>query len=158
MTGKKIPGLWEEAGADRKVCALMVGEHGQEERLPHIDPAVDLIAASELNYTACRREIQCFHDKYPLFEKQQKISESDLKGLAAETLMMLFVSQEIDPLNFSELGNLLNQALRMQDDGSAPYLLYAGQRSLQALEVPIRTQIRLHNIMEIASGGIKRVV
>lgn len=64
--------------------------------------------------------------------------------------------QEIDPLSFFELGNLLNQILRMQDDGSALFLLRAGQRLLQVLELPIRTQIRLRNIMEVTFDGMER--
>lgn len=42
----------------------------------------------------------------------------------------------------------------MRDDGSASFLLYAGQRSLQALEVPICTQIRLRNIVEMTFDGM----
>lgn len=48
MTRKKLPGLWAEVGVDGKICVLMVGEGEREERLPPIDPAEDLIAASEL--------------------------------------------------------------------------------------------------------------
>ena len=48
MAGKKFPGLWAEVGVYGKVCVLMVGGDGREERLPPIDPAEDLIAASEL--------------------------------------------------------------------------------------------------------------
>lgn len=44
----------------------------------------------------------------------------------------------------------------MQDDGSASFLLYAGQHLLQVLEVPIRTQIRLRNIMEMTFDGMER--
>ena len=70
--------------------------------------------------------------------------------------MLPSMLQESDPLSFFELGNLLNQALRMRDDGSASFLLHAGQRLLQALEVPIRTQIRLRNIMEMTFDGMER--
>lgn len=156
MTHKKLPGLWAEVGVDGKVCVLMVGEGGREERLPPIDPAEDLIAASELDYTAYRREIQRLYDEHPLFGERLDISESDLEDLAAEALMLPSMLQRIDPLSFFELGNLLVQALRMRDDGSASFLLYAGQRLLQALEVPIRTQIRLRNIMEMTFDGMER--
>ena len=66
------------------------------------------------------------------------------------------ILREIDPLSFFEVGNLLDQALRMRDDGSATFLLRAGQRLLQALEVPILTQIRLRNIMEMTFDGMER--
>lgn len=156
MTRKKLPGLWAEVGVDGKICVLMVGEGEREERLPPIDPAEDLIAASELDYTAYRREIQRLYDEHPLFEERLDIPESDLEDLAAEALMLPSMLQEIDPLSFFELGNLLVQALRMRDDGSASFLLHAGQRLLQALEVPIRTQIRLRNIMEMTFDGMER--
>lgn len=156
MAGKKFPGLWAEVGADGKICVLMVGWDGQEERSPLIDPAEELIAASELDYTAYRREIQCLYDGHPLFEERLDIPESDLEDLAAEALMLPSMLQESDPLSFFELGNLLNQALRMRDDGSASFLLHAGQRLLQALEVPIRTQVRLRNIMEMTFDGMER--
>lgn len=156
MAGKKFPGLWAEVGADGKICVLMVGWNGQEERSPLIDPAEELIAASELDYTAYRREIQCLYDGHPLFEERLDIPESDLEDLAAEALMLPSMLQESDPLSFFELGNLLNQALRMRDDGSASFLLHAGQRLLQALEVPIRTQVRLRNIMEMTFDEMER--
>lgn len=156
MAGKKFPGLWAEVGADGKICVLMVGWDGQEERSPLIDPAEELIAASELDYTAYRRKIQCLYDGHPLFEERLDIPESDLEDLAAEALMLPSMLQESDPLSFFELGNLLNQALRMRDDGSASFLLHAGQRLLQALEVPIRTQVRLRNIMEMTFDGMER--
>lgn len=107
MTHKKLPGLWAEVGVDGKVCVLMVGEGGREERLPPIDPAEDLIAASELDYTAYRREIQRLYDEHPLFGERLDISESDLEDLAAEALMLPSMLQRIDPLSFFELGNLL---------------------------------------------------
>lgn len=156
MAGKKFPGLWAEVGADGKICVLMVGWDGQKERSPLIDPAEELIAASELDYTAYRRKIQCLYDGHPLFEERLDIPESDLEDLAAEALMLPSMLQESDPLSFFELGNLLNQALRMRDDGSALFLLHAGQRLLQALEVPIRTQVRLRNIMEMTFDGMER--
>ena len=156
MADKKFPGLWAEVGADGKICVLMVGGDNQEERSPLIDPAEELIAASELDYTAYRREIQRLYDEHPLFEERLDIPESDLEDLAVEALMLPSMLQESDPLSFFELGNLLNQALRMRDDGSASFLLHAGQRLLQALEVPIRTQIRLRNIMEITFDGMER--
>lgn len=156
MADKKFPGLWAEVGADGKICVLMVGGDSQEERSPLIDPAEELIAASELDYTAYRREIQRLYDEHPLFEERLDIPESDLEDLAVEALMLPSMLRESDPLSFFELGNLLNQALRMRDDGSASFLLHAGQRLLQALEVPIRTQIRLRNIMEITFDGMER--
>ncbi len=157
MADKKFPGLWIETGVDGKICVFMVELDGQEKRLPPITPAEDLVVAAGVDYTAYRREIQRLYDGHPLFKARLDISESDLEGLAAEALMLPSMLREIDPLSFFELGSLLDQVLRMQDDGSASFLLRAGQRLLQTLELPIRTQIRLRNIMEMTFDGMERV-
>lgn len=156
MESIKIPGLWIETGIDEKICVVMSGLYEPEKHLPLITPAEDLVAAAEMDYTAYRREIQRLYDEHPLFEARLDIPVSDLEDLAAEALMLPAMLQETDPLSFFELGCLLDQALQMQDDGSASFLLYAGQRLLQALEVPIRTQIRLRNIMEMTFDEMER--
>ena len=156
MADKKSPGLWIETGVDGKICVFMVELDGQEKRLPPITPAEDLVVAAGVDYTAYRREIQRLYDGHPLFKARLDISESDLEGLAAEALMLPSMLREIDPLSFFELGSLLDQVLQMQDDGSASFLLRAGQRLLQTLELPIRTQIRLRNIMEMTFDGMER--
>ena len=48
--------------------------------------------------------------------------------LAAETLMLPSMLQEIDPLGFFEVDWFLDQALWMKDDGSALFLLRAGRQ------------------------------
>lgn len=156
MEDVKFPDLWIETGDDGKISVVMVDAIGWEQRLPPVIPAEDLISASELDYTAYRQEIKRLYDVHPLFEARLDIPVSDLEDLAAEALMLPAMLQETDPLSFFELGCLLDQALRMRDDGSASFLLYAGQRLLQALEVPIRTQIRLRNIMEMTFDGMER--
>lgn len=156
MTGKKFPSLWIETGDNGKICVVMSDVYGPETHLPFVTPAEDLAAAAETDYTAYRREIQRLYEEHPLFEQRLDIPESDLEDLAAEALMLPSMLREIDPLSFFEVGNLLDQALRMRDDGSAMFLLQAGQRLLQALEIPILTQIRLRNIMEITFDGMER--
>lgn len=156
MEDVKFPDLWIETGDDGKISVVMVDAIGWEQRLPPVIPAEDLISASELDYTAYRQEIKRLYDVHPLFEARLDIPVSDLEDLVAEVLMLPAMLQETDPLSFFEVGCLLDQALRMRDDGSASFLLYAGQRLLQALEVPIRTQIRLCNIMEMAFDGMER--
>lgn len=156
MADKKSPGLWIETGVDEKICVVMSGAYGPEIHLPFVMPAEDLVAAAEIDYTPYRREIQRLYEEHPFFEKRLEIPKSDLEDLAAEALMLPPTLQEIDPLSFFEVGNLLDQALRMRDDGSATFLLRAGQRLLQALEVPILTQIRLRNIMEMTFDGMER--
>ncbi|MEY8260379.1 hypothetical protein AALA80_08500 [Oscillospiraceae bacterium 50-60] len=156
MADKKFPSLWIETGDGGKICVVMYGAYGPETHLPFVTPAEDLVAAAEMDYTAYRREIQRLYEEHPLFEPKLDISVSELEDLAAEALLLPSILQEIDPLSFFELGNLLDRALRMRDDGSASFLLHAGQRLLQALEVPIYTQIRLRNIMEVTFDGMER--
>lgn len=156
MADKKFPSLWIETGGDGKICVVMSGTYGPETHLPFVTPAEDLVAAAEMDYTAYRQEIQRLYEEHPLFEPKLDISVSDLEDLAAEALLLPSMLQEIDPLSFFELGNLLDQVLRMQDDGSASFLLHAGRCLLQALEVPIYTQIRLRNIMEMTFDGMER--
>lgn len=156
MADKKSPGLWIETGVDEKICVVMLGSYGPEKRLPLITPAEELVAAAEMDYTVYRREIQRLHEEHPLFAERLDVPESDLEDLAAEALLLPSMLREIDPLSFFEVENLLDQALRMRDDGSATFLLRAGQRLLQALEVPILTQIRLRNIMEMTFDEMER--
>lgn len=70
MADKKFPGLWIEAGDNRKIYVVTVDSDGQEQRLPPISPVEDLIAAAEINYGAYRQEIQQFYEEHPLFEEQ----------------------------------------------------------------------------------------
>ena len=135
---------------------MISGAYRPETRLPFVTPAEDLVAAVEMDYTAYRREVQRLYERHPLFETKLYISVSELEDLSAEALLLPSVLHEIDPLGFVELGNLLDKALRMRDDGSASFLLRAGQRLLQTLEVPIYTQIRLRNIMEMVFDGMER--
>ena len=72
-----------------------------------------------MDYTAYRREIQRLYEEHPLFEPKLDISVSELEDLTAEALLLPSMLQEIDPLGFFELGNLLDKALRMRVDGSA---------------------------------------
>lgn len=156
MADKKSPGLWIETGVDGKICAFMVDLDGQEKRLPPITPAEDLVGAAEIDYGTYRQEIQKLYEEHPLFEDKLDISMLDLEDLAAEALMLPSMLQEIDPLGFFEVGWFLDQALRTKDDGSALFLLRAGRRLLRILEIPIRTQIRLRNIMEMTFDGMER--
>lgn len=156
MSHKKSPGLWIETGVDEKISVVMVDGFGQEQRLPPVTPAEDLIHAAEIDYSAYRREIRNLWEKHPLFKKRLHIPVSDLEDLTEEAVTLPSMLQETDPLSFLALGSILDRALRIEDDGSALFLLYAGERLLRALEIPFRTQIRLRNIMEITFDGTER--
>ncbi len=129
---------------------------GGEQRLPPVTPADDLIAAVELDHEPYRRELQRLYEEYPLSQKRLDVSMADLEDLAAEAVMLPSMLRETDPLSFFEVGYFLDQALRMRDDGSASFILRAGSHLLQILEIPICTQIRLRNVMEMTFDGMER--
>ena len=64
--------------------------------------------------------------------------------------------REIDPAAYFTVSAGLDAALRMRDDGSASFLLYAGQQQILALEKPICAQVRLRNIFDVAFGEMER--
>ena len=74
----------------------MSGAYGPEIHLPFVTPAEDLVAAAEIDYTPYRRESQRLYEKHPLFEERPDFPEADLEALAAETLMLPSMLQEID--------------------------------------------------------------
>ena len=132
-------------------------EDGPEKQLPATTPAKDLIAAAEIDYRAYRREIKRLRDEHPLFAVRLDVPVADFEDFVAETLLLPSMLQKIDPVGFFALGILLDQALQREDDGSALFLLDAAQELLHVLEEPIRTQVYLRNILEMAFDGMERV-
>ncbi len=132
-------------------------EDGSEKQLPATTPAKDLIAAAEIDYRAYRREIKRLRDEHPLFAVRLDVPVADFEDFVAETLLLPSMLQKIDPVGFFALGILLDQALQREDDGSALFLLDAAQELLHVLEEPIRTQVYLRNILEMAFDGMERV-
>ena len=63
--------------------------------------------------------------------------------LVAEALLLPSMLQKIDQVSFFVLGELLHQSLQAEDDGSASFLLDAGEELLYVLEDPIHTQVCL---------------
>ena len=59
-------------------------------------------------------------------------------------------------MSFFVLGELLDRALQREDDGSALFLLNVAEELLYVLEDPIRTQVCLRNILEMAFDGMER--
>lgn len=132
-------------------------EDGTEKQLPATTPAKDLIAAVEIDYRTYRREIKRFRDEHPLFAARLDIPVADFEDSVAETLLLPSMLQKTDPVSFFVLGALLDQVLQREDDGSALFLLDAAQELLHVLEEPIRTQVYLRNILEMAFDGMERV-
>lgn len=131
-------------------------EDGTDKQLPATTPAKDLIAAAEIDYRAYRREIKRLRDEHPLFAARLDIPVADFEDFVAEALLLPSMLQKIDPVSFFVLGELLDQALQREDDGSALFLLNAAEELLYVLEDPIRTQACLRNILEMAFDGMER--
>lgn len=153
LSGSQL--LLVEKGTGLFSAVLHYGD-GTEKRLPAVTPAKDLIAAAEIDYHGYRREIKRFREKHPLFQARLDISMADFEDLVAEALFLPSMIQKIDPVSFFVLGELLHQSLQAEDDGSASFLLNAGEDLLYVLEDPIRTQVCLRNIFETAFDGMER--
>jgi len=147
--------LLVEEGAGRFATVLYYGG-GMEERLPAATPAEDLIAAAEIDYQEYRGEIKRLREEHPLFQERIDISVADLEDLAAEALLLPSMLQRTDPVSFFVLGELLHRSLQREDDGSASFLLRAGEELLYILEDPIRAQNCLRNIFEMTFDGMER--
>lgn len=147
--------LLVERGVGLFSTVLCYGE-GVEKQLPATTPAKDLIAAAEIDYRAYRQEVKRFRDEHPLFAARLDISVADFEDFVAEALLLPSMLQKTDPVSFFVLGELLDQALHREDDGSALFLLNAAEELLYVLEDPIRTQVCLRNILEMAFDGMER--
>ena len=131
-------------------------ENGTEKQLPATTPAKDLIAATEIDYRAYRREIKRLRDEHPLFAARLDIPAADFEDFVAEALVLPSMLQKADPVSFFVLGELLDQALQREDDGSALFLLNAAEELLNVLEDSIRTQVCPRNILETTFDGMER--
>ncbi len=158
MENKLLSGtqlLLVEKGVGLFSAVLQYGD-GTEKRLPVTTPAKDLIAATEIDYRSYRNEIKRLRDEHLLFEMRLDISADDLEDLVAEALLLPSMLQKTDPVSFFVLGELLHQSLQAEDDGSASFLLDAGEELLYVLEDPIRAQGCLRNILEMTFDEMER--
>ncbi len=141
--------LLEEEG-DGRFSVVLHYTDGTEERLPAVTPAEALITAVETDYSDYRREVR------RLWEERLNIPVADLEDFVAEALMLPSMLHEKDPVSFFVLGEFLHRSLQMEDDGSALFLLKAGQHILRILEEPVRVQTYLRNIFEMTFDGMER--
>ena len=141
-----------QVSEDRRLT-LLAGE----ERTALRPPEEDLIGSLSIDYGAYRREIQRLRETHPLFRPRIDIPVSDLADLTAEALMLLTTLREIDPVGYLFVADGLDRVLSREDDGSASFLLETGMALLDALEVPIYTQVRLRNIFEVTFDGTERM-
>lgn len=130
--------------------SVFLADEAESVQLPAATPAKDLLDAVSIDYTDYRREIRRLRDEHPLFEPKLDIPMAELEDLAGEALLLPSMLSECDPISMFALVRQLDRCLRMEDDGSASFLLRAGQSLIQALETPIKLQTRLRNIFEMA--------
>lgn len=151
-----IPRLLLKAEDKNLWSVILHHADGKTTTLPCATPAEHLIAASEIDYRPYRREIQTLREQHPLFEARFQVSLEDFEDFVAEALLLPSMLQEIDPVGYFVLGQLLDQSLRQEDDGSASFLLRAAEQLLQILEEPVRAQLYLRNVLEISCDGMER--
>ncbi len=118
-------------------------------QMPATTPAQALIALSELDYTHYRKVVRWLRDEHPLFDERLNIPMSDLEDFAAEAILLTPDLLEIDPVSGFVVTNILHRTLQAEDDGTAMFMLTAGQQILQVMEEPLRVQTYFRNIMEV---------
>ena len=122
-------------------------------QMPAMTPAETLLAFSELDYTNYRRVVRWLRHEHPLFEERIDIPVSDLEDFAAEAILLTPDLCEIDPVSGFVVTDILHRTLQAEDDGTAMFLLAAGQEILRVMEEPLRVQNYLRNIMEVTFDG-----
>ena len=90
---------------------------GRETTLPSVTPAEHLITSSEIDYSAYRREIRNLREHHPLFEERIDVSQADFEDFVAEALLLPTMLQDIDPVGYFVVVQLMDQSLRLEDDG-----------------------------------------
>ena len=122
-------------------------------QMPALTPAETLIAFSELDYAGYRKVVRWLRNEHPLFEERIDIPVSDLEDFAAEAILLTPDLCEIDSVSGFVVTDILHRTLQAEDDGTAMFLLAAGQEILRVMEEPLRVQNYLRNIMEVAFDG-----
>ena len=150
------PMIYLEADGSGEVEVVLADKAGGEKRLPRTTPEHDLILAVETDYSAYRKELRHLREEHPLFEEQPDVQQSALMDLTAQARTLADTLREINPVAHFIVTARLDAALRTPDDGTALFLLRAGQRQLLALEEPIRAQVRLRNIFAVTFDGMER--
>ena len=122
-------------------------------QMPAMTPAEALIAFPELDYTDYRKVVRWLRDEHPLFEERIDIPVSDFEDFVAEAILLTPELYEIDPVSGFVVTDILHRTLQAEDDGTAMFLLTAGQQILRVMEEPLRVQNYLRNIMEVTFDG-----
>ena len=138
--------------SDGRYSILLCDDRGITQ-MPALTPAETLIAFSELDYTDYRKTVRWLRDEHPLFEERIDIPVSDLEDFVAEAILLTPDLCEIDPVSGFVVADILHRTLQAEDDGTAMFLLVAGQAILRVMEEPLRVQNYLRNIMEVTFDG-----
>ena len=133
--------------------SILLCDDGSITQMPELTPAETLIAFSELDYAGYRKAVRWLRDEHPLFEERIDIPVSDLEDFAAEAILLTPDLCEIDPVSGFVVTDILHRTLQAEDDGTAMFLLAAGQEILRVMEEPLRVQNYLRNIMEVTFDG-----
>lgn len=140
-----------EAGGGRISILLFDGRTITQ--MPAMTPTETLLAFSELDYTDYRKAVRWLRDEHPLFEERIDIPVSALEDFAAEAILLTPDLHEVDPVSGFVVTDILHRTLQAEDDGTAMFLLTAGQQILRVMEEPLRVQTYLRNIMEVTFDG-----
>ena len=133
--------------------SILLCDDRTETQMPAMTPAEALIAFSELDYTDYRKVVRWLRDEHPLFEERIDIPVSDFEDFVAEAILLTPDLHEIDPVSGFVVTDILHWTLQAKDDGTAMFLLAAGQAILRVMEEPLRVQNYLRNIMEVTFEG-----
>lgn len=128
---------------------VLICDDGMQIKLPPHSAAELLLAAVEIDLTAYTDAVRHLRETHPLFEEKLDISVLEYRDFLSQALELPEQLRRTDPVGWLDACVHLRAALQQPDDGSASFLLYSGQRILQAIERPVLLQVRLRNIFEM---------
>ena len=103
-----IPPLLLKAEEKNRWSVILHHTDSKATILPAATPAEHLIAASEIDYSPYRREIRNLREYHPLFEDRFEVSQKDFEDFVAEALLLPSMLQEVDPVGYFVLEQLLD--------------------------------------------------
>ena len=134
---------------DSGFMPVLICDDGTQIELPPHSAAELLLAAAEIDLTAYTDAVRHLRETHPLFEEKLDISVLEYRDFLSQALELPKQLRRTDPVGWLDACVHLRAALQQPDDGSASFLLYSGQRILQAIERPVLLQVRLRNIFEM---------
>lgn len=129
-------GLYVQTENESTIDILMVTPEGKEKKISEIVPAQDLLNAVEIDYSAYRKRITQLQN-LPPFQEKLDIAMSEYEELVNTAKKIPNLIEEVDPVGCFAVRSRIALALQIPDDGTASFLLYSGQRILEALMEPV---------------------